>query len=128
MHATLTLLPPRARAVYCALGRRLPPTAYFAGFCGMITIGIGDTMASVVGLRYGRRRWPNTKKTLEGTAAGIASSVLVSAVLYTWCPPSLALSRGQMIGYLLCLALAGTRRAHERRPRCSARAVGARAD
>ena len=75
---------------------RFPPTAYYAGFSGIISIGVGDTMASVAGLRYGRRQWPNTKKTLEGTAAGIGASVLVSAVLYLWCPASLALTPAQV--------------------------------
>jgi len=64
-------------------------------------------MASVVGVRYGRRRWPNTKKTLEGTAAGIVASLVVSAVLYIWCPPSLAFTPSQMLGYAVCLTLAG---------------------
>jgi len=64
-------------------------------------------MASVVGLRYGRRRWPNTKKTLEGTAAGIVASLVVSAVLYIWCPSSLASTTSQMLGYAICLTLAG---------------------
>ena len=107
--------------------------AYYAGFSGIISIGVGDTMASIAGLRYGRRRWPNTKKTLEGTAAGIGASVLVSAVLYLWCPASLALTpaqvrvpphhpqtsrpspwvnasvcdMAQMIGYVVCLIVTG---------------------
>ncbi|KAJ6691514.1 hypothetical protein OIU79_013525 [Salix purpurea] len=45
-----------------------------APFAGILSLGIGDTMASMVGHKYGVLRWSKTgKKTIEGTAAGIAS-------------------------------------------------------
>ncbi|KAI9208964.1 uncharacterized protein BJ171DRAFT_487981 [Polychytrium aggregatum] len=47
------------------------------GLGGMLTIGVGDSMASIVGKRFGRHRWPGTKKTMEGTAAYIVSVLVV---------------------------------------------------
>ncbi|CAL0304062.1 unnamed protein product [Lupinus luteus] len=52
-----------------------------APFAGILSLGIGDTMASIVGHKYGVLRWSKTgKKTIEGTAAGI-TSVLASCLL-----------------------------------------------
>ncbi|KAJ4785344.1 Dolichol kinase [Rhynchospora pubera] len=45
-----------------------------APFAGILSLGIGDTMASMVGYKYGVLRWSKAgKKTVEGTAAGITS-------------------------------------------------------
>ncbi|KAJ3672165.1 hypothetical protein LUZ60_006886 [Juncus effusus] len=55
-----------------------------APFAGILSLGIGDTMASMVGHKYGVLRWSKTgKKTVEGTAAGITS---VWAACYTLLP------------------------------------------
>nr|VDD50958.1 unnamed protein product [Brassica oleracea] len=51
-------------------------------FSGILSLGIGDTMASMVGHKYGVLRWSKTgKKTVEGTAAGITSVMAVCFVL-----------------------------------------------
>ncbi|XP_042415718.1 dolichol kinase EVAN-like isoform X1 [Zingiber officinale] len=53
-----------------------------APFAGILSLGIGDTMASVVGHKYGVLRWSKTgKKTIEGTAAGITSVLAACSVL-----------------------------------------------
>ncbi|KAK6926732.1 hypothetical protein RJ641_008451 [Dillenia turbinata] len=53
-----------------------------APFAGILSLGIGDTMASVVGYKYGVLRWSKTgKKTVEGTAAGITSVLAACFVL-----------------------------------------------
>lgn len=53
-----------------------------APFAGIVSLGIGDTMASMVGHKYGVLRWSKTgKKTVEGTAAGITSVLAVCSVL-----------------------------------------------
>ncbi|KAK1266371.1 hypothetical protein QJS04_geneDACA000202 [Acorus gramineus] len=53
-----------------------------APFAGILSLGIGDTMASMVGHKYGVLRWSKTgRKTIEGTVAGIASVLAVCFVL-----------------------------------------------
>ncbi|KHG19069.1 Dolichol kinase [Gossypium arboreum] len=50
-------------------------------FAGILSLGIGDTMASMVGHKYGVLRWSKTgQKTIEGTAAGIHWFPLLIAV------------------------------------------------
>lgn len=51
-------------------------------FAGVLSLGIGDTMASMVGHKYGVLRWSKTgKKTVEGTAAGITSVLAACSLL-----------------------------------------------
>lgn len=53
-----------------------------APFAGILSLGIGDTMASMVGHKYGVLRWSKTgKKTIEGTAAGITSVLVACSIL-----------------------------------------------
>lgn len=53
-----------------------------APFAGILSLGIGDTMASMVGHKYGVLRWSKTgKKTVEGTAAGITSVLVACSIL-----------------------------------------------
>ncbi|KAL2454012.1 phosphatidate cytidylyltransferase family protein [Abeliophyllum distichum] len=53
-----------------------------APFAGILSLGIGDTMASMVGHKYGVLRLSKTgKKTIEGTAAGITSVLAACSVL-----------------------------------------------
>ncbi|KAK9691164.1 hypothetical protein RND81_09G180300 [Saponaria officinalis] len=53
-----------------------------APFAGILSLGIGDTMASMVGHKYGVLRWSKTgKKTIEGTAAGITSVLVACSFL-----------------------------------------------
>ncbi|RUO95322.1 hypothetical protein BC936DRAFT_144457, partial [Jimgerdemannia flammicorona] len=49
-----------------------------AGLSGILALGLGDSMASIVGKYLGRHRWPGTNKTVEGTAAYVASVLLGS--------------------------------------------------
>uniref|UniRef100_A0A7G3AIU1 dolichol kinase n=2 Tax=Lutzomyia longipalpis TaxID=7200 RepID=A0A7G3AIU1_LUTLO len=42
---------------------------------GVLSVGIGDTMAGVVGSKFGRHRLVNSQKTVEGTVANIASQL-----------------------------------------------------
>ncbi|KAM4084102.1 hypothetical protein ACB094_08G106600 [Castanea mollissima] len=53
-----------------------------APFAGILSLGIGDTMASMVGHKYGALRCSKTgKKTIEGTAAGITSMLAACSIL-----------------------------------------------
>ncbi|XP_044259608.1 dolichol kinase [Tribolium madens] len=50
---------------------------------GLLTIGIGDTAASVVGSKFGKFHWPGSRKTIEGTLACILSQLFfVFAFVY----------------------------------------------
>lgn len=65
-----------------------------APFAGILSLGIGDTMASMIGYKYGVLRWSKTgKKTIEGTAAGITSVLAACLVLL----PLLALTTGYIL-------------------------------
>lgn len=48
---------------------------------GVISLGVGDSLASIVGYRWGRHRWPGTSKTLEGTLAFITATSSCSLAL-----------------------------------------------
>nr|CAB3223262.1 dolichol kinase-like [Phallusia mammillata] len=52
---------------------RLPP---IASYSGIISVGIGDAMASVCGSIYGTLNFPKRRKTVEGTLASILAQVL----------------------------------------------------
>lgn len=66
--------------IYLIIGISLP---FLMGnsIIGIISLGVGDSLASIVGKKYGKMHWPNTKKTLEGTIAFIVATTLVSVAL-----------------------------------------------
>ena len=45
------------------------PLAAMLKFAGIISVGVGDAMAAIVGSSLGRFRWPGTKRTIEGSLA-----------------------------------------------------------
>uniref|UniRef100_V5GRV4 dolichol kinase n=2 Tax=Kalmanozyma brasiliensis (strain GHG001) TaxID=1365824 RepID=V5GRV4_KALBG len=55
---------------------------------GVLVLGVGDSLASIVGRRYGRTYWPGgSSKTVEGTVAFV-TSIMASAWLLRlvgWC-------------------------------------------
>lgn len=46
---------------------------------GVLTIGVGDTFASVVGSKWGKRQWLGSEKTIEGTLACIIVQLIFVA-------------------------------------------------
>ncbi|GMT17613.1 hypothetical protein PFISCL1PPCAC_8910 [Pristionchus fissidentatus] len=54
-----------------------PPIQLFAG---VISVGVGDSAAALVGTKLGRHRWPRRHKTLEGSI-GMLISVFLSLLL-----------------------------------------------
>ncbi|KAL1495367.1 hypothetical protein AB1Y20_016736 [Prymnesium parvum] len=54
-----------------SLPRRVAP---YAGLC---VLGMGDAVASIVGVHLGRHTWPGTGKTVEGSVAAVLSVLLL---------------------------------------------------
>lgn len=48
---------------------------------GVLSVGIGDTAASVIGSKFGRIKYPGSIKTVEGTLAAIGAQALVLPAL-----------------------------------------------
>ena len=43
---------------------------------GVLSIGVGDSAASIVGSKFGKIKFPDSQKTLEGTLASIVAQLL----------------------------------------------------
>ncbi|KAJ1638830.1 hypothetical protein T492DRAFT_857737 [Pavlovales sp. CCMP2436] len=73
------------------------PSAVLPPMAGILALGVGDSMASYVGTRFGRTRWPGTAKTAEGTAAAVAAILVGACVL---CRASAALAPAEPVSAL----------------------------
>ena len=51
------------------------PHLPIAVYSGLLSVGVGDAVASVVGSKYGKRKVFGTNKTLEGVAASVVSQM-----------------------------------------------------
>lgn len=49
---------------------------------GLVILGVFDSFASVGGSRFGRRHWPGSRKTLEGSLLGFISAWMAHAALH----------------------------------------------
>lgn len=66
----------------CAGSVWLEDSSRLSLYTGILTLGVGDALASIVGKRIGRHRWsPSTSKTIEGSAAFVISVVACGCVL-----------------------------------------------
>ncbi|CAI5758599.1 unnamed protein product [Candida verbasci] len=45
-------------------------------YAGLVTLGVGDTLASIIGRRYGSIKWKGSDKSIQGTIAFISSSLV----------------------------------------------------
>ncbi|XP_069604281.1 dolichol kinase [Ranitomeya imitator] len=50
-------------------------------YCGVLAVGVGDTIASICGSALGEIKWPGTKKTFEGTMMAIFAQIIAVALL-----------------------------------------------
>ncbi|CCK73061.1 dolichol kinase KNAG_0M02080 [Huiozyma naganishii CBS 8797] len=65
--------------VYLILGISTP-LLIFDSPVGLIALGAGDSMASIIGKRVGKWKWSGMKKTVEGTAAFILSTFIIGVI------------------------------------------------
>ncbi|KAH3660326.1 hypothetical protein OGAPHI_006912 [Ogataea philodendri] len=64
--------------IYLVLGAALPiwfDSKSQEAVAGIITVGLGDSIASLVGKRLGANRWPGTNKTVEGSVAFVLATL-----------------------------------------------------
>ncbi|KAF9427320.1 hypothetical protein BGZ94_005126 [Podila epigama] len=66
----------------CAAPVWLAEHHILAGLSGIFALGVGDAMASIVGKRLGRHRWPGTIKTVEGTVAFVGSVMAAAGAIF----------------------------------------------
>lgn len=52
-------------------------------FSGILSVGVGDMAASVLGARFGRHKWPNSIKSVEGTLASVFFQCLAVGGLWS---------------------------------------------
>ena len=51
-------------------------------YTGILALGVGDALASIVGKRIGKHRWSaSSSKTIEGSIAFVTSITLCAGVL-----------------------------------------------
>lgn len=50
-----------------AYGYALGDVVNLRSYMGLVTLGLGDSLASIVGKRFGRIKWKGAERTLEGT-------------------------------------------------------------
>ncbi|KAG9005079.1 hypothetical protein FRB93_009948 [Tulasnella sp. JGI-2019a] len=68
----------------CAMPIWLEGPSRALGYTGVLALGVGDAVASVVGKRIGRHHWTsNSPKTVEGTIGFIISTVAAACLLKT---------------------------------------------
>jgi len=60
---------------------RFTSTLSIMPYLGIIILGIGDAVGAIYGSCYGRRNWPKSKRTIEGSIAMIVSMVISSFIL-----------------------------------------------
>jgi dolichol kinase len=54
-----------------------PDSSPLPALAGILTVGVADSVASLVGTYFGRHRWPQSKKTIEGSLGAFLSILLV---------------------------------------------------
>ncbi|KXS13399.1 hypothetical protein M427DRAFT_58640 [Gonapodya prolifera JEL478] len=61
-----------------------------AALSGIIALGVGDSLASLIGIRYGYTKWPGHSTSFEGSAAFVVGTLAaIAAVRWIWAVPSL---------------------------------------
>ncbi|XP_053329841.1 dolichol kinase [Spea bombifrons] len=64
---------------FCASSLSGPST--LLPYCGVLAVGVGDTIASICGSAFGEIKWPGTKKTFEGTTMSVFAQIITVALI-----------------------------------------------
>mmetsp|Transcript_24341 Transcript_24341/g.55519 ORF Transcript_24341/g.55519 Transcript_24341/m.55519 type:complete len:796 (-) Transcript_24341:205-2592(-) len=75
---------------------------------GVLVLGIGDALGAVIGIMFGRTKWPGTSKTLEGSTAMFVGIMALVGILGLLAPdqPSIGfILRNQTVPFLLVTLL-----------------------
>lgn len=59
----------------------LYPSCGLTPFLGIICVGIGDAAGAIVGTFYGKHKWPDSRRSIEGSAAMLISMSIVTCLL-----------------------------------------------
>lgn len=51
--------------------------------CGISVLAIGDAAASAIGIKYGKHKWPGSKKSIEGTCGAFVGTWVTIVILTT---------------------------------------------
>lgn len=73
----------------------------FQACAGVISIGLGDSAASICGSYLGRNKWPASKKSYEGTAAAFVTQSIGSIFIFHYFYPDQIL---ELTGFLVIAA------------------------
>ncbi|XP_071844566.1 dolichol kinase-like isoform X2 [Apostichopus japonicus] len=65
-------------------GHYLQSGKFLPLYSGVLSVGVGDTAASILGSQLGRYKWPETKKTMEGTLAAVVSQTVCCHLLQSY--------------------------------------------
>lgn len=52
---------------------------------GVAAVGVGDSFAAIIGLNYGKTKWPRTNKTVEGSLAMFSAIVIFLMASQPFC-------------------------------------------
>jgi dolichol kinase len=88
------------------LSKSETPGGFLARLSGLSVLAVGDAAASIIGVNFGKHKWPGSKKSLEGTAGAFIGTWLclfaiqqLAAVDLSW-QNVVAISLPSLIGAL----------------------------
>jgi dolichol kinase len=88
----------------CSLPFWLCESLNISSFSGVISLGIGDSLASIGGKRFGRTTWHSkTRKTLEGSFFGFIGMLISWIVLNELCSSKLPIEKIFFISISSCI-------------------------
>ena len=84
-----------------------------SSYIGLITLGLGDSIASLVGSKFGKTKWPGSNKSFEGSIA-MALSILGGYAIFDFVGASASVSTMETLSWtnrimaaILCSAFEG---------------------